>query len=126
METSRVFPARASVLKEVRRFLSERAAGASYTKQEPDLLIAVTEAAGNAIRHSGSDTFTVTWSDGDGAAEVRVSDQGIFKRRDAAPGSTSERRGIPLMIAVTDTFDLTPGTADQRGTTVRFTKRKRT
>ena len=124
MGTSRSFAADPGVLKDVRRFLSEVATGGSFTDEEPDLLLAVTEAAGNAIRHSGSDSFTVSWNEGQDAAEVRVRDHGVFQG--SAPESTPNDggRGIPIMIAVTDEFDLTPGTADERGTTVRFTKRK--
>jgi anti-sigma regulatory factor (Ser/Thr protein kinase) len=87
--------------------------------------VAVTEAASNAIRHSGSPTFEVTWSAGESEAVVEVRDFGVFKSRIPIRELDGDQgRGIPLILTTTEGLDLMPGTAERPGTIVRFRKVK--
>ena len=90
-----------------------------------DLMLATTEAVANAVRHGqacAEKSAIRLWI---GASEdglfVEVCDCGRFaRRRGTASVSSLGGRGIPLMSAVTDDFELRPETG---GTRVRFGKR---
>lgn len=90
-----------------------------------DLMLATTEAVSNAVRHGSACEDT-------GAIHlkiqatrhglfVEVTDCGRFDRNRVLPPSHERLggRGIPIMSAVTDEFELVP---DTRGTRVRFGK----
>ena len=91
-----------------------------------DLMLATTEAVSNAVRHGAACEDTgaihlqihVTQQ----GLFVEVTDCGRFDRRRVLPPSEERLggRGIPIMSAVTDDFELVP---DTRGTRVRFGKR---
>ena len=90
-----------------------------------DLMLATTEAVANAVLH-GSEcaedaAIRLRIRAGEDGVFVEVCDCGRFAGR-AKPASRESLggRGIPLMSAVTDDFELLPATA---GTRVRFGKR---
>ena len=79
---ARVFPAHPSALFGVRKFLRERAAAEGFGPAlTDDIVLAASEASANAVLHSGSRTFWVSWSGGGDRVVVEVSDDGEFKRR---------------------------------------------
>jgi anti-sigma regulatory factor (Ser/Thr protein kinase) len=93
-----------------------------------DLMLATTEAVANAILHGtackdggqGILLRVLPWDDGNGLC-VEVCDCGHFegKPRPSAPDAT-HGRGIPIIAAVVDHFELVP---DDRLTRFRFSKR---
>jgi anti-sigma regulatory factor (Ser/Thr protein kinase) len=109
-------------LRDVRKFIRDRAEEASlHGRDTEDLVQAVSEVCANAVLHTGSREFTVSWSvqPGDGA-EIKVCDQGVF-----APHSFRERAGgfgLPLAAALVDEVSIARGTPGQPGTTVRLLK----
>jgi serine/threonine-protein kinase RsbW len=122
--SSQVYPAESdSLLADVRRFVA--AASAPYLEQPSihDLVLAVTEACANAIRHSGSEEIRVTVAVSGPCVEITVADDGIYRMSlpvmDGDPGS---HRGLYLMAAMVDDFSLHRGTAADTGTTVRLLK----
>jgi anti-sigma regulatory factor (Ser/Thr protein kinase) len=130
MPVTRSFLSHPSALYPVRQFLRERAAQAELPKLvAEDLLLATSEACTNAVVHTQSRRFEVTWTLSDEDVCVRVRDEGVFIRRvpmqDAAEpdGSTSGGRGIPLMLALVDEMSLREGTWRRPGTAVRLIKR---
>jgi serine/threonine-protein kinase RsbW len=121
---TQTYPAEStSLLGDVRRFVS--AATAPYLEQPSihDLVLAVTEACANAIRHSGSDEIRVTVEVRGPCVEIVVEDDGVYRMSlpvtDGDPGS---HRGMYLMAAMVDDFSVHRGTAANAGTTVRLLK----
>jgi serine/threonine-protein kinase RsbW len=90
-----------------------------------DLMLATTEAVANAIRHgqvcAERSAIRLLIEASEDGLFVEVCDCGRFTRR-IGPASVDSLggRGIPLMCAVTDDFELSPETG---GTRVRFGKR---
>lgn len=87
-----------------------------------DLLIAVSEAVTNVVRHSGADTFRVTVDNRDRAVEVTVTDSGAGI--DGAPAEMPDPtafggRGLPLMEALVDQCRIS---SSEAGTTVWLRK----
>ena len=89
-----------------------------------DLMLATTEAVSNAVLHgqgcdeTGAIRLRIqTTEDG---VFIEVCDCGRFTRRRVPTERSEGGRGIPIMSAVTDDFELLPGTG---GTRVRFGKR---
>lgn len=76
-----------------------------------DLLVAVSEAATNVVRHSGADTFRVETTIVGGVVTVAVDDHGVGIHFDAASGSMPAPeafggRGLPLMEALVDEYEI--------------------
>lgn len=122
--STQTYPAESdSLLADVRRFVA--AATAPYLEQPSihDLVLAVTEACANAIRHSGSDEIRVTVAVNRPCVEITVEDDGVYLMSlpvvDGDPGS---HRGMYLMAAMVDDFTLHRGTDAHAGTTVRLLK----
>lgn len=91
-----------------------------------DLMLATTEAVTNAIRHGSAcpdrSAIRLLVHASDQGIYVEVCDCGRFSAPSDAPSAYSlGGRGIPLMSAVTDDFELRP---DSGGTRVRFGKRR--
>ena len=121
---SRSFPAEPAQLEEVRRFVARAAEEARLPEHTTDdLVIVANEAATNSIRHSGTTRFHVRWLVLDDRVEIEIEDEGLFKRRirvhqlDGAGGL-----GIPLMMSLTDEFELHEGTPGRPGTRTRLVK----
>ncbi|GAA4526083.1 hypothetical protein GCM10023096_59050 [Nonomuraea ferruginea] len=89
-----------------------------------DMLLAVSEACSNAVRHGGpANRYEVSASIGYGRCDVRVADNGgglpSMPLR-FPPPDTENGRGLLIMRSVVDeiSFGITPG----RGTTVHLRK----
>jgi anti-sigma regulatory factor (Ser/Thr protein kinase) len=120
----RSFPARPEALADVRRFIRESAAASNVQDDVEDLLLAVSEAAANAVRHSGADRFRVRWRRSGNAVTVDVEDDGVFVEHVAVHElDGSGHRGLQIMAAMIDGVALDKGIAGVRGTRVRLVKR---
>ena len=93
-----------------------------------DLMLATTEAVANAIRHGapckdgerGILIRVLPWDDGNGLC-VEVCDCGSFEAKEVpADPDATHGRGIPIIAAVVDHFELVP---EGPLTRVRFAKR---
>jgi serine/threonine-protein kinase RsbW len=112
-----------SLLSEVRRFVAD--ASEPYLEQPSihDLMLAVTEACANAIRHSGSPEIRVTVAAADPCVEITIEDDGIYRMTlPVVEGDDDSHRGMYLMVAMVDDFSLQRGTTAHAGTTVRLLK----
>jgi anti-sigma regulatory factor (Ser/Thr protein kinase) len=121
---SRSFDAEPKQLEEVRRFVSQAAHETGLSQEiMDDILIATNEAATNSILHSGTKRFRLRWLVLADRVEIEIEDEGLFKRRvrlrelDGVGGM-----GIPLMMSLTDEFELHEGTPGQPGTQIRLVK----
>jgi serine/threonine-protein kinase RsbW len=89
-----------------------------------DMLLAVSEACSNAVRHGGpANRYEVTAAIGSDHCDVRVADNGAgvpSMPRQFPPPDTENGRGLLIMRSVVDeiSFGITPG----RGTTVHLRK----
>ncbi|GAA3149793.1 hypothetical protein GCM10010486_14350 [Nonomuraea roseoviolacea subsp. carminata] len=89
-----------------------------------DMLLAVSEACSNAVRHGGpGNRYEVTAAIGYGRCDVRVADNGgglPSMPLHFPPSDTENGRGLLIMRSVVDeiSFGVTPG----RGTTVHLRK----
>ncbi|MEW9549625.1 ATP-binding protein [Nonomuraea sp. NPDC050783] len=89
-----------------------------------DMLLAVSEACSNAVRHGGpANRYEVTAAIGYGQCDVRVADSGTgvpSMPHGFPPADTENGRGLLIMRSVVDeiSFGVTPG----RGTTVHLRK----
>ena len=111
-------PAQLSVMRrEVRRWAA--AAGLTPDRSD-DLLLALGEAAANAVEHAYRDGATGDWTyevdrDGDGSVRVVVQDWGSWRPPPADPGFRG--RGVAFVHHLADEVDIERGAS---GTTVRF------
>ncbi|TDB97099.1 ATP-binding protein [Nonomuraea longispora] len=89
-----------------------------------DMLLAVSEACSNAVRHGGpANRYEVTASIGCGHCDVRVADSGAGVPSMPAhfpPPDTENGRGLLIMRSVVD--EISFGTEPGRGTTVHLRK----
>lgn len=120
------FRAHPSALYEIRKFIRERAALASFGgSTAEDLLVAVSEACANSIVHTATPKIRVIWSTTDWCVQVVIQDDGVFKRRIRMPEiEGAGGHGIPLMMALVDEFRIREGTRRQPGTSVTLVKCK--
>jgi serine/threonine-protein kinase RsbW len=112
-----------SLLSDVRRFVA--AASEPYLEQPSvhDLVLAVTEACANAIRHSGTAEVRVTVHVDGRCVEIVVEDDGVYRMTlPVVEGDAGSHRGMYLMAAMVDDFSLHRGTDARAGTTVRLLK----
>jgi anti-sigma regulatory factor (Ser/Thr protein kinase) len=118
------FRAHPSALYEIRQFVRQLAEQASFPDQSTnDLLVAVSEACANSMLHTNSREIKVTWTLLEGCVEVRVRDEGVFKKRVVIAEIEGQgANGIPLMTALVDEFGLKEGTEGHPGTLVRLVK----
>jgi anti-sigma regulatory factor (Ser/Thr protein kinase) len=123
-QVSRSFTADPAQLEEVRRFLFGAAERARLPEQTTDdIVLAANEAATNSILHSGTKRFHVRWLVLHDRVEIEIHDEGFFRRRihiDQLDGSGG--LGIPLMMSLTDEFELHEGTPSRPGTRTRLVK----
>ena len=119
------FPATASALVEIRRFVHRAAIGSSLDGEQADeLALAVSEACSNAIRHTETEELRLVVQVLDGCVAVEIEDQGVFRRRLPVPEVDPGGRGILLMTAFVDEIAIEEGTAAEPGTRVRLVKCK--
>jgi len=126
-----MFPASASALKDVRRFVQGRAERASLPGHvTDDLLIAVTEACSEILAHEVGSTMLVSWWARDGGVEILVKDLGVTARIVPIPDDEEEadealfegRLGFPHILEFVDEWEVLPGSVDDPGTVVRLAK----
>ena len=86
------------------------------------LVLAVSEAAANAIMHSESPSFEVHLHSQDCNLVVEVLDLGVFRRPEADPDGAGHY-GFRLMGTAFDEVEIRRGTPREQGTNVRLTKR---
>lgn len=116
-----VFPSEPGALPEIRRRTEELAERLALPPDaRGDLLLAVNEAASNAVRHSGSPHVEVEWKPADDRVVVAIRDHGRFRTPDDPdiPGW-----GLHLIAATADEVAVRPGTAQRPGTEVQLVKR---
>ncbi len=124
MEEERTFPADPMHLADVRRFIRECASQSGFQGSLDDLLLSVSEAAANAVAHSGSPRFRVAWRSAGDEVEITVEDDGIFRRRAGAPELDGvSHRGLLIIAATVDEVQLIKGVRRSPGTTVKMVKR---
>jgi anti-anti-sigma factor len=114
-------PAQPAQLAVMRRAVRRWASGAALSdEQSDDLLLALGEAAANAVEHAYRDGATGDWSyevarAGDGSLAVVVQDWGSWRPPPADPGFRG--RGVEFVRHLADEVDIDRGAT---GTTVRF------
>jgi serine/threonine-protein kinase RsbW len=109
-----------------RRILATTLTSAGVTEEcRADILLALAEACANAVAHAQpADDYKVTVDLDDAECRIEVIDAGHgFDRPDAMdlPLLEERGRGLHIIEAVSDAFDLRPNTPS--GTLVRFVKR---
>jgi anti-sigma regulatory factor (Ser/Thr protein kinase) len=121
----RTFPADATALRDIRRFIRERAVHDDVpARLADDIVLAVSEASTNAVVHTSTCEITVRWRKRDDVVLVWICDQGVFRDSTATPQLDGiGGRGIPLMQALMDDVTLHRGTERRPGTIVRMAKR---
>lgn len=88
-----------------------------------DLVLAVSEAATNALAHSGTAEILVRCTPAERCLEVAVEDRGMFRRQVPMPEiEGAGGHGISLMLALMDEVSIRQGTAERPGTVVRLRK----
>lgn len=124
VSTIHSFRAHPSALYEIRQFIRKLADEASFPAQSTnDLLVAVSEACANSMLHTNSPEIKVSWTPTEDCVEVKVRDEGVFKKRVRIPEIEGQgANGIPLMTALVDEFALREGTEQSPGTTIRLVK----
>lgn len=112
-----------SLLADVRRFVADASEPYLAEPSIHDLVLAVTEACANAIRHSGTDEIRVTVHVEERCVEITVEDDGVYRMSlPVMEGDPGSHRGMYLMAAMVDDFSLHRGTDVNAGTTVRLLK----
>lgn len=122
-DRTRLFDADPSRLADVRRFIGDCVRGGPFEAVLDDLLIAVSEASANAVLHSGTRQFRVTWHEDAGSVAITVTDDGIFGTVVAAPEiDDTSHRGIQLMNRTMSEIRIRKGTPERTGTEVRMVR----
>jgi serine/threonine-protein kinase RsbW len=88
-----------------------------------DLKTVVTEACNNVVLHAYDDEpgpLLVTAEPGDGHLEIEVADEGHGFRPRASEGDVSLGLGLPLIAALSDSFEISGGAGRGSRTTIRF------
>jgi anti-sigma regulatory factor (Ser/Thr protein kinase) len=124
MQGVRSYPADPTVLSEARSFLRGLAAEAGFSNRTTEeVLLAVMEACNNAIEHSGSMEWRLSWRAFDSCLEFEVQDDGQFKQPLPLPEDAAARgRGMLLMMALMDSVSVRRGTSRDPGSAVRLVK----
>jgi serine/threonine-protein kinase RsbW len=88
-----------------------------------DLKTVVTEACNNVVLHAYDEQpgpMRVTAAPGDGELEIQVADEGHGFRPRASEGDSSLGLGLPLIAALSDSFEISGGAGHGSRTTIRF------
>lgn len=119
------FRAHPAQLARIREHIRALAGGSGVPPRRlEDLILAVSEAAANAIVHSGSDRIDVGWEAKPEVIVVEVRDRGVFRKHVAMPEVEGVGgHGIPLMMALLDEVSVREGTTRSPGTVVRMVLR---
>src|SRR5207244_446760 len=121
---NRSFRAHPSALSQVREFVRDQSSADGLDQETcDDLVLAISEACVNAVIHTGSARFEVSWRNQDSCVAVLVPDGGVVDSRVQVPEIDGRAgRGIPIMLALVDEVTIREGTASTPGTVVRFLK----
>jgi len=121
---NRSFRAHPSALSQVREFVRDQSSENGFDQETcDDLVLAVSEACVNAVIHTGSARFEVSWRTQDPFVEILVKDEGVFDSKVPVPEiDGTAGRGIPIMLALVDEVTIREGTRSSPGTVVRFVK----
>lgn len=124
VRAARVFPSGSSwVLRDIRAFVESSARSLLPPESIEDLKLAVTEAAANALRHSGTDEVRVSIDVDEGCVNVVVEDDGVYQATlKAVDGDLEGHRGFAIIAAMVDEFSVRRGTGAGSGTVVRMLK----
>jgi anti-sigma regulatory factor (Ser/Thr protein kinase) len=124
MQGVRRYPADPNVLSEARSFLRGLTAEVGFSNRTTEeVLLAVMEACNNAIEHSGSAEWRLSWRGFDSCLEFEVEDDGQFRQPLPLPEDTAARgRGMLLMMALMDSVSVRRGTPRDPGSAVRLVK----
>ncbi len=124
VSTIHSFRAHPSALYEIRQFVRQLAADVHLQSQATnDLVVAVSEACANSMLHTSSREIKVSWTVQGECVEVKVRDEGVFRRRVPMPELDGRGgHGIPLMMALVDEITIREGTEGKPGTLVRLVK----
>ena len=114
---TRWFPAIPASLPEIRAFVRDLAGESGLSGDDArDVLLAVSEAADNAVRRAGASIVGVTWEPRDHAVLLTIEDDGVFDHE----GSASARPlGLRLLFGIADEVQVRPGKPTWPGTVVR-------
>jgi serine/threonine-protein kinase RsbW len=88
-----------------------------------DLKTVVTEACNNVVLHAYDDApgpMRVSADPGDGQLEIQIADEGHGFRPRANAGGPSLGLGLPLIAALSDSFEVSGGAGQGNRTTIRF------
>lgn len=122
-QAARTFRAHPAALRQVRDFIREESVRGGLASVADDLVLAASEAAGNAIVHAEGDRIDVEWKLVDDSVEICVSDRGVFKRH-VAVGIDEGGRGMFVMMSCVDEVSIQEGTPKEPGTVIRLRKRR--
>ncbi|GAA3682532.1 hypothetical protein GCM10022267_81590 [Lentzea roselyniae] len=114
---TRWFPAVPGSLPEIRAFVRDLAGESGLNGDDArDVLLAVSEAADNALRRGGASVVGVTWEPRDHAVLLTIEDDGVF---DLEAGSPARPLGLRLLFGIADEVQVRPGKPTWPGTVVR-------
>jgi CheY-like chemotaxis protein/anti-sigma regulatory factor (Ser/Thr protein kinase) len=114
---TRWFPAVPASLPEIRAFVRDLAGASGLNGDDArDVLLAVSEAADNAVQRAGASVVGVTWEPRDHAVLLTIEDDGVF---DVAAGTDGRPLGLRLLFGVADEVQVRPGKPTWPGTVVR-------
>jgi serine/threonine-protein kinase RsbW len=88
-----------------------------------DLKTVVTEACNNVVLHAYDDVpgpMRVTAEPGEGELEIQIADEGQGFRPRAGEGDRSLGLGLPLIAALSDSFEISGGAGQGSRTTIRL------
>ena len=124
--SERIFPADPVSLRDIRSFVRDQALQAALgTEMAEELILAVSEAASNSIRHTQTSSIRLETRLEGRCLVVEVEDEGTFDSRMPIPELEGPGgRGILLMTAFADEVAILEGTPQDPGTTVRLVKCK--
>ena len=124
MEVRRRYRADPATLAPLRKVVHEFATRLGFSSDAAQLIgLGVSEAAANAVEHSGSPTYDVRLHDRTGGIEIMVFDGGVFAPDGLVRDAGRDRYGMSLMTAIFDSVELHKGTLSQPGTRVLLTTR---
>ncbi|ANZ34800.1 hypothetical protein BBK82_00620 [Lentzea guizhouensis] len=114
---TRWFPAIPGSLPEIRAFVRGLAGESGLGGDDlRDVLLAVAEAADNAVQRAGASVVGVTWEPRDHAVLLTIEDDGVF---DLRAGTAARPLGLRLLFGVADEVQVRPGKPTWPGTVVR-------
>ena len=93
------------------------------TSRIADLKTVVTEACNNVVLHAYDEEagpMLVTAEPGEGELEIQIADEGHGFRPRASEGEPSLGLGLPLIAALSDSFEISGGAGQGSRTTIRF------